>query len=89
LGEKGSNPTMVFQGDLNLAEPLHEMPRKPEKLLPKFDPDRPGSPEDHIKNFFLATLLLNVQHEDVVCRLFPYTFSGRASTWYFNFPLVP
>jgi hypothetical protein len=25
-----------------------------------------------------------VQHEDVVCRLFPYTFVGQASTWFFN-----
>jgi hypothetical protein len=27
---------------------------------------------------------MNVQHEDVVCRLFPYTFENLASTWYFN-----
>ena len=26
----------------------------------------------------------NVEHEDVVCRLFPYTFEGNASTWYFS-----
>jgi len=28
---------------------------------------------------------MNVQHEDVVCRIFPYTFENSASTWYFNF----
>jgi hypothetical protein len=28
--------------------------------------------------------LMNIQHEDVVCRLFPYTFENLASTWYFN-----
>jgi hypothetical protein len=27
---------------------------------------------------------MKVQHEDVVCRLFPYTFDNSASTWYFN-----
>jgi hypothetical protein len=27
---------------------------------------------------------MNVQHEDVVCRLFPYTFENSASTWHFN-----
>jgi hypothetical protein len=27
---------------------------------------------------------MNVQHEDVVCRIFPYTFDNSASTWYFN-----
>ena len=25
-----------------------------------------------------------MQHEDVVCRLFPYTFAGQASTWFFS-----
>jgi hypothetical protein len=30
---------------------------------------------------------MNVQHEDVVCRLFPYTFNNSASTWYFNLPV--
>ena len=31
-----------------------------------------------------AIRLRNVIHEDVVCRLFPYTFEGKASTWYFS-----
>jgi hypothetical protein len=28
---------------------------------------------------------MNLQHEDVVCRFFPYTLENLASTWYFNF----
>lgn len=28
--------------------------------------------------------LLDVQHEDVVCRLFPYRFVGQTSTWVFS-----
>jgi hypothetical protein len=32
----------------------------------------------------LAIRLRSVEHEDVVCRLFPYTFEGNASTWYFS-----
>jgi hypothetical protein len=28
-----------------------------------------------------------VQHEDVVCIIFPYTFENLASTWYFNIPI--
>ena len=28
--------------------------------------------------------LMDVQHEYVVCRLFPYTFVGQASTWFFS-----
>jgi hypothetical protein len=71
----------LSKGDLNLAEPLHEIPRKLENLLSKFDPNMPSSPEDHVKNLILVILVLNVQHEDVVCRIFTYTFAGRASTW--------
>ena len=32
----------------------------------------------------LSIILLDVQHEDVVCILFPYTFVGQASTWFFS-----
>jgi hypothetical protein len=31
----------------------------------------------------LSIRLRNVEHEDVVCRLFPYTSEGNASTWHF------
>jgi hypothetical protein len=30
---------------------------------------------------------MNAQHEDVVCRFFPYTFENSTSTWYFNLPI--
>jgi hypothetical protein len=30
---------------------------------------------------------MNIQHEDIVCRFFPYTFENSASTWYFNLPV--
>jgi hypothetical protein len=63
---------------------VHNLPRHPKKLLPKFDPKTLGLPEDHIKKFILAIRLMNVQHEDVVCIIFPYTFENSASTWYFN-----
>jgi hypothetical protein len=62
----------------------HPLPKHPEKWLPKFDPDSKQIAEDHIKKFMLAIRLRNVEHEDVVCRLFPYTFEGNASTWYFS-----
>jgi hypothetical protein len=66
---------------------VHNLPRHPEKLLPKFDPETSGLPEDNIKKFILAIRLMNVQHEDLVFRIFPYTFENSSSTWYFNFPL--
>jgi len=34
----------------------------------------------------LAVNLKGVQHENFVCRLFPYTFEGKASMWYFALP---
>ena len=37
----------------------------------------------HVDKFMLAVQTMNVQHEDVVCQLFPLTFEGKASTWYF------
>ena len=62
----------------------HPLPKHPEKLLPKFDLDNDIKPKDHIKQFMLYLRLLDVQHEDVVCRLFPYIFVGQASTWFFS-----
>jgi hypothetical protein len=64
--------------------PQHPFPKHPEKWLPKFDLDSKQSAEDHIKKFRLEIRLWNVEHEYVVCRLFPYTFDGNASTWYFS-----
>jgi hypothetical protein len=59
------------------------MPRKFDNILPKLDPDKLGSSEYHVNNFFLAIHILGVQHDDVVYRLFPYTFSRKSSTRYF------
>jgi hypothetical protein len=60
------------------------LPKNPKRLLPKYDPDTFGTPEDHIRNSFSVVRLMNVQHEDVVCRLFSHTFENKASTWYCN-----
>ena len=39
--------------------------------------------EDHLQSYYLALELLDVQHEDVVCRLFPHTFEPKALAWFF------
>ena len=49
-----------------------------------FDPDGKGIAENHIDKFILAIQTMNVQHEDVVCRLFPLTFEGIDVVWYFS-----
>jgi hypothetical protein len=60
------------------------LPKKPQKFLPKYDPDDDISPEHHIKQFMDALKLMNVEHEDVVYRLFPHTLQGKATKWFFN-----
>ena len=59
-------------------------PKNLEKWLPKFNLDDKIPTKDHIKYFMQAMRIRNVIHEDMVCRLFPYTFEGKASTWYFS-----
>jgi hypothetical protein len=83
--ENQNNPARPWLDQDAVAVPgaQHPLPKHPEKWLPKFDPDSKQIAEDHIKKFMLVVRLRNVEHEDVVCRLFPYTFEGNASTWYF------
>jgi hypothetical protein len=67
-----------------VPRPQHPLPKHLEKWLPKFDPYSKQSTEDHIQIFMLAIRLWSVENKDVVCKLFPYTFEGNASTWYFS-----
>jgi hypothetical protein len=80
-----NNPARPWldQDVVAVPRPQHPLPKHPEKWLTKFDPDSKWTAEDHIMKFMLDIRLHNVEHEDVVCRLFPYTFEGNASTWYF------
>jgi hypothetical protein len=84
--ENQNNPARPWLDQDVVAVPgtQHPLPKHPEKWLTKFDPDSKRTAEDHIMKFMLDIRLRNVEHEDVVCRLFPYTFEGNASTWYFS-----
>ena len=62
----------------------HPFPKHSKNILPKFDPNSDVSLEDHIKQLILSLRLMAVEHEDVVCRLFPYTFVCKASIWFFS-----
>ena len=64
------------------------LPKHHEKFVRNSDPEKKDSTEDHIKKFILAIRLMNVEHEDVMCILFPYTFEGKASTLYFSFNTI-
>ena len=62
------------------------LPANPEKWLPKYNLDDGLPAKEHINNFMLAMNLNGFSHEDVVIRLFPYTFQGSAGSWYFSLP---
>jgi hypothetical protein len=79
-----SNRPCLATNSIAVAGAQHRFLKHPKKLIPKFDPDNDLSPKDHIKQFMLSLRLMDVQHEDVVCRLFPYTFIGKASIWFFG-----
>ena len=67
-----------------MTPPLHALPWNPEKLLPKFYLGEGIPVDDHLHSFFLALEGLVVEHEDVVCKLFPHTLKGKAASWYFG-----
>ena len=69
---------------LAIPGPQNPLPKHPEKMLPKFDPDDDILPENHINKFMLAMNIMNAQHVDVACRLFYLTLKGKASSWLFN-----
>ena len=62
--ERGDQPrdNQPWMARDSLAIPgwVHNLPRHPEKLLPKFDLKTSGLLEDHIKKFILAIILMNV-----------------------------
>jgi hypothetical protein len=46
----------LARDDLEIPGRVHNLPRHPKKLLPKFDPETFGFPEDHIKKFILSII---------------------------------
>lgn len=78
----------MAQSPLGLCYPLHDMPRHPEKHLPKFDPEKGMLAEDHISNFYLALQIMRVQSDDVACQIIPHTLENKATTWYFSLPVA-
>ena len=78
------NRPWINLDEVLIPRKLHKFPKNPKKRLPRFNPDDRILVEYHIKNYIQAIILRSVLHEDVVCRLFPYSFEGQDSTWYFS-----
>ena len=84
MADKTHNRPWLDKDAVSILGDQHRFPKNPEKWILKCNPDDKIPMEDHIKSFMQAIRLRNVIHEDVVCILFPYTFEGKASTWYFS-----
>lgn len=69
-----------------MPAPLSQLPAHLEKWMPKFNLEAGMLAEEHINNFMLSINLNGVTNEDVVIRLFPYTFQGVSRSWYFSLP---
>ena len=91
VGEEGGNPPnppnpplpWLIISVVVVPRVQHQLPKHLDKLLPKFHSDSKEAAKNHIDNLILVVQTMNVQHEDVVCRLFLLTFEGNESTWYF------
>ena len=68
-----ANPRWLTINALVIPGPQNPLPKHLEKLLPKLDPDADMLPKNHIDKFMLDMNIMNVQHEDVACRLFYFT----------------
>ena len=73
-GKMEANQPWLVVDAIVIPGAQHLLSKHPEKLIPKFNPDNDVLPEEHLKQFMLSLRLLNVEHEDIVCSLFPYTF---------------
>ena len=49
-----NQPTWRDKTPLNLVAPLHDFPKHPNRALPKLDPRKGISEEDHLNFFYLA-----------------------------------
>ena len=63
---------------------MHDLPQNYENALPIFEPVEGTSMDDHLQKIFLDSEALAVEHEDVVCSIFPHTLKGKVVSWYFG-----
>lgn len=76
-----NNPSPLFFQAYNV------MPKNPEHFCSKFhanDPNRTA--EEHLRIFQTCLKDRGIVHEDVACRLFPYSLGEEAFYWYNHLP---
>ena len=84
MADEHHNKSWLDGDYVSILGDQHRFPKNPKNWLPKFNLDDKIPMEDHIKSFMQAIRIRNVIHEDVVCRLFPYTLEGKDYTLYFS-----
>ena len=80
-------PTWESDTVLILEGPLHELPKKAVDILLKFDGEGNVFVTEHIRRYKSILHLFNVMQEDDACILFPFTFEGKDSLWFYFLPL--
>ena len=83
---QANSPALAWRArpPLNLAPLVHAFSQNYENSFPRFDPGEGISVDDHLHSFFLVLEALVVEHEDVVCRMFPHTLKRKVASWYFG-----
>ena len=59
-GTMEANQPWLTINALDIPRPQNPLPKHPEKLFPKFDPNKDILPDDHIKQLMLSLKLNNV-----------------------------
>ena len=78
-------PAWRARTPLNLTPLLHDLPPHPKNSLPKFYLGEDIPLYDHFQIFFLVLEGLTVEHEDVVCRLFPHSLKDKATSFFLDY----
>lgn len=71
---------------LNLPQPMNAMPQEYLKFLPRFTGEDEIIVEQHLPLFYTFVEKFNVEHLDVVMRLFVHPLSGEARKWFQGLP---
>ena len=67
---------------LALPQVLNDMPQDYLKILPRFNGENEVDAHKHLENFCSFAENLNVEHLDVVLRLFVQSLEGEARKWF-------
>lgn len=65
---------------------IHDFPRNPDKFCSKFYYLGGRMANEHIEAFKDAVVRNNIEHQDVLYRIFPYSLGKNEYNWYLTLP---